>query len=116
MTFCAGMACEDFKSDGEEGVACQHGDAFPKYFVVGGTTAPEVVIVHAGEVIMDQRVGMDALDGCGGWESVGYAAATGFGGRDTGDWTESFAACEQAIAHGLVDGGWLGRSFGNPLV
>ena len=46
-------------------VAREHGDAFAEHFVVGRTTAAQVVVVHARQIVVDERVGVNAFDGTG---------------------------------------------------
>ena len=36
-------------------------DAVPKNFMTGRATAPKVVVVHAGKIIVDERVGVDTF-------------------------------------------------------
>ncbi len=73
--------------------------------VHGGLDPAQHVVVHAGQVVVHQRVGVDQLD-CAG------AAANGFMGRRaqgrTGDrfgrgphqqWAQAFAAVEHGVAH-----------------
>ena len=59
---------ENFERDGEQRVAREDGDAFAEDLVRGRPAAAEVVVVHAREVVVDERVGVDALDGAGGGE------------------------------------------------
>ena len=95
------------KGFGLEGITGENGDGFAKDFVRGGATTAEVVVVHGGEVVVDERVGVEELGGAGGEEGVGLAAATSFGGGEGEDGAQSFTTCEDGIAHGLVDFGRL---------
>ncbi len=110
------MTRDDLERDGEECVACEDGDAFAENLVVGGASAAEVIVVHARKIIVDERIGMDAFDGGCGWEGVCGGASAGFGCGDAGGWAQALSASKQAVAHGLVDGGWFRGCFGNPLV
>ncbi len=60
---------------GEEGVAGEEGGGFIVGAVGGGATATEVVVIHAGEVVMDEGVGVEALEGGGGGVGGGGVAA-----------------------------------------
>jgi hypothetical protein len=40
------------------------------HLVVRGLTPPEVVIVHAGQVVMDEGHGMQHLQGTGCWHGL----------------------------------------------
>jgi hypothetical protein len=107
---------EDFESEGEEGVAGEDGDAFTVNDVGGGAAASEVIIVHAGEVIVDEGIGMDAFDGGGGVEGEWGGAPGGLGGGEAEDGAEAFSAGEEGIAHGLVEGGGFGGGFGEEAI
>ncbi|CAN4032121.1 aminoacyl-tRNA hydrolase, partial [Dysosmobacter welbionis] len=48
-----------------EGVPRQHGQRLAVDLVVGGLAPAQVVVVHAGQVIVDQGVGVDQLQGAG---------------------------------------------------
>src|SRR5690606_6145584 len=63
-----GRLGEDLEGDRQQGVSRQDGDALPILDVAGGPSPAEIVVVHAGEVVVHQRVGVDALDGGGGRE------------------------------------------------
>ena len=44
----------DLKGDCEQRVARQNRDTVPKNFMTGRATAPKVVVVHAGKIIVDE--------------------------------------------------------------
>jgi hypothetical protein len=75
--------------------------------VTGGLAAAEVVVVEGGEVVVDEGVGVEHLQGCA---EVGYSFGVGFGACDHAcglhaeDGAEALAACEGAVTHGAVDG------------
>ena len=98
----------DFKRLRQQRVAREHGDAFAEDLVVGRLATAEIVVVHRGQIIVDERVGVDALHGAGERHGVGFAAATGFGGGEAERGAHAFAAGKERIAHGFVDGGWPG--------
>ena len=76
--------------------------------VIGRASAAEIVIVHAGKVVMDKRVGVDALHGAGGGEGEGFRSSGSPGRGQAEDGAESFSAGQQAVAHGFVDEGGMG--------
>ena len=73
----------DFKRLRQQRVARQHGDAFAENFVVGRLAAAEIVVVHRRQIVVDERVGVDALDGARERHGVGVAAAASFGRGET---------------------------------
>jgi len=48
--------------------------------VRSGHASPEIIIVHARQVVMDQRVGVNALHSAGQRESRGRFTAAAFSG------------------------------------
>ena len=106
----------DFKRLRQQRVARQHGDAFAENFVVGGLAAAEIVVVHRRQIVVDERVGVDALDGAGERHGVGFAAAAGGGGREAKRRAHPFAAGKERVAHGLVNRGGLGFLGGQEFV
>ena len=111
--FCLGG---DFKCLREEGVAGQHGDAFAEDFVIRGLAPAEIVVVHRGQIVVDERVGVDALDGAGQRQGVRHGAAARLGRREHEGRPHAFAAGEDRVAHRLVNSGGLGRFLGEKFV
>ena len=99
---------DGFECKGQQGVARQDGDGFAEYLVAGELAAAVIVIVEGGEIVVDERVGVDeferARDGRGGF---GGGRGDGAGGFQAEDRANALAARKQAIAHGAVDS--LGR-------
>ena len=100
----------EFEGEGLEGVAGEKGDGFAVDLVAGGDAAAEIFVIHAGEVVVDEGVGVEALDGGGGEEGGGAGGAastagrgTSFGGSGAEEGSEALAAGEEAVAHGGVE-------------
>ncbi len=93
-----------FESLGEERVAGEDGDAFAENLVAGETSAAVVIVVHRREVVVNQGVGVDALDGAGEGHGPGGLPAAGLRGGKRQDGAKPLAAGEQGVAHGPVDG------------
>src|SRR5450432_921952 len=55
----------NLERDCQKSVACKYCDAVAEDFMTGGPAAAEIIVIHAREIIMDERIGMDALDGAG---------------------------------------------------
>ena len=66
--FCPGDGGESF---GEKAIAREYCDRFSENAVIGGAAAAEIIIVHAGEIVVNQGVGVNALDGASGGEREG---------------------------------------------
>jgi hypothetical protein len=91
------------EGDGEEGVASEDGDAFTVDLVRGGLAAAKVVVVHAGQVVMDERVGVDAFDRAGEGKRRLRLSTQDFGRREADDGTQALAAREDAVSHRLMN-------------
>ena len=93
---------------GQERVARQDGDTFAEDLVVGRLASPEIIVVHGRQVVVDERVSMNAFNGTGqGQGNVRIATAGRRGGQAEGG-PHALAAGEKRVAHRLVDGGRLG--------
>ena len=95
---------ENVKRLGEQGVAAQDRHALAKNLVAGGPAAAQVVVVHAGQVVVHQRIGVQDFHRAGRGHGLHGIAATGFGGGKAEDRTQTFASGENGVAHRLVNG------------
>ena len=50
---------------GEQAVAGEYGDVFAELHVAGGQAAAQAVVVDGRQVVVDERVGVDELEGGG---------------------------------------------------
>ena len=55
----------DLEREGKQRIAGQHGRGFVEFLVRRRHASAQVVIVHAGQVVMNQRIGVHALKGAG---------------------------------------------------
>ena len=95
----------------QQRVAREHGDAFAKNFVVREFATTIIVIIHRGQIVVDKRIGVDALDGARERHGVRIVATARFRRREEHRRTHPLAAGEKRVAHGYVDCGGL-RFFG----
>ena len=98
-----GGAGDVLEGECEERVAGEDSDVLPEDLVVGRLTAAEVVVVHAGEVVVDKGHGVDHLNGAGSGHRGGGGASNKLAGGDAEDGAHALAAGEEGVAHGLVD-------------
>ena len=66
-----GRACEEMKRLGQQSVARQDGHAFSGDDVQRGPAASHGVVVHRGQVVVDERVGVNQFDGARRWAEPG---------------------------------------------
>jgi len=101
---------DGFEGQSEQGVAGQDGDGFAKFFVAGRFAAAEVIVIECGEIVVNERVGVDEFYSAAGMKRRGDVGGEDAGGFKAEDGPDAFAAGKDRVAHGLVDGG--GRGFG----
>jgi len=108
------QAGDRVKREGLEGISGEDRDGLSEDFMAGGLAAAEVVVIEGWEVIVDERVRVQHFDGgteIGG--SLFPLAVRGAHapGLEAEDGAEPFAACEDTVAHGAMDGvrGGVGR-------
>ena len=106
---CGGRAVEageHFKGAGLQRVAGEDGDGFAKDHVAGGLAAAQVVVVEGGQVVVDERVGVQHLDGRAQvFDAAGQRAGNGDGGLVGEQRAQALAARKGGVAHGAVNGG-----------
>ena len=92
---------QDVKGGGLQGVAGEDGGGLVIGPVHGRTAAADVVVVHTGQVVMDQAVGMDAFQGTGGAQHRPLLDVEQIGGLEGEEGTQPLAGAKGGIAHGL---------------
>ncbi len=78
--------------------------------------AAEIVIVHGGQVVVDEGVAVDAFERRGGAERVGHRHREQPRRFDDDEGAEPFAAAERGVAHGGEQAGRPGDLAGKRLV
>ena len=76
--------------------------------------APQIVVVHGGQVVVDQRVRVQELQREARYQRDIIRFPDGLGRGEAEDGPDAFAPAEKAIAHGLVQAGWALR-FGREI-
>ena len=59
------VAADQLKSICQQTITSKNGLSFAKLSVAGRLTSAEVVVVHCRQIVMNQRIGMNALQGAG---------------------------------------------------
>ncbi len=60
-----GRAAHDQKGVSQQAISGQNGRGLVESLVIGRLAAPQIVIVHSGQIVMDQGIGVDHLNGRG---------------------------------------------------
>ena len=84
--------------------------------MASGPSTPQVVVVHAGEIVVNQRVGVDALDCARCGKGCLRFAAAHLGRCESERRAKSFSTGEHAVAHGFVNCRGLCGGFWNKCV
>ena len=90
-------------------VAGEQGGGFVEGLVARGPAAAQVRVVHARQVVMDQRISVDALDGAGGGKGRFGIPAAGLAGGEEQDRTQAFPPGKHAVPDGRMQGRRWGR-------
>ena len=85
----------------EQGVARQDRGVLTERAVASRATATQIVIIHRRQVVMDQRVGVDQLQGGGGRQQLVRVVAESFACRQTQHRANAFPTGQQRVAHRL---------------
>ena len=106
------VAWQQLEGVGEEGVAGEQGGGLVELLVRGGTTPAKVIVVHARQVVVHQRVSVDALERHSDRQGIVGGGPEGIGGRKYQHGAQTLAARLQAVAHRLVQPGRAGAGGG----
>ena len=96
---------EDFERERDHGIAGEDGDRFAEDFVVGRPATAQIVIVHRGEIVVDEGESVDQLDRDGSCENGGVngVAAAGGGGFEDERGAKPLTAGVDAVGDGLFE-------------
>jgi hypothetical protein len=67
--------------------------------VAGGFSPAQVIIIHGGKIIMDQRISVDQLQGTGERQDISDPPTYRFNRSDGQDGPEALSAREEAVTH-----------------
>jgi len=97
------LGVDELEGEALEDVAGEDGGGLIVFFMEGGPASAEVVIVHGGEVIVDEGEAVDHLDGCGGDDGLGVLSGDGLGGEEGQRWAQALAGGQQGVLEGLME-------------
>ncbi len=92
---------ENVEGQRQQPVAGENGGRLVEGLVRRRPAAPEVVVVHRRQVVVDQRIAMHAFDGAAGAQRRPGLGAERPRGLDRQERAQPLAAAERAIAHGV---------------
>ena len=91
----------EHKRFAQQCVARQNGIALAELFMAGRLAAAQIVVVHRGQVIVDEGISMDALERQSKRVFPLPLAAERIERRKKEDGPQPLPACKQGIAHGI---------------
>ena len=94
--------CQQGKGQRLQGVAREYRFGFAKRFVTRRFAASQVIVVHGRQIIVDQGIGVHALDRAGSDIQRLVSSAQGAPGRVYQQRANTFATLQHGITHGLV--------------
>ena len=94
---------DDIKRLGQQDITGQHGRGLAKCLVAGGLAPAQVVVVHARQVIVDQRIAVQHLHGCGKLVGSGGIAVQHIADGQHQHGTDALSAAQQAVAGCTAD-------------
>jgi len=104
IAFRRGCGRKNFESHCQERIPREHGNSFAENFVICGASASKIVVVHARQIIVNQRIGVHTLDcACGRYRSRQIAAAR-FRRGEQQNGPKSFSTRKQAVTHCGMNG------------
>ena len=95
---------QHLEGEREQRVAGQNRHGVAEDFVAGGVAAAQIVVIERGQIVVNQRIGVDQLERAGRGFDADRRIRHSFGGGHAQDRADALAAREQAVAHGAVDG------------
>ena len=93
---------EQFKSLGLQAVAHQQRSCFVVFNVAGRPATAQDIVIHARQVVMHERVGMDQFHGAGDDFQSFRCAVRQLAGGKCEQGAHAFASAQAGVAHGLM--------------
>jgi len=84
-----------------------------RHVVLGRLFGAKVIIFHTWQVVVDERHGVDHLDGAGGGDGGGLCATDELACGDAEHGADPLAAGKEGVAHGFVDLVWVPQRNGS---
>ena len=92
----------------EQAVTRQNGRGLAVYHMVGGAAPAELVVVHGGQIVVNEGIGVDHLHAAGEGQGILHPAAAHAAGLQGQHRPDPLASGQQGILHGLLHTGIAG--------
>src|SRR5215831_18941421 len=97
------MAAEDFKSEGEQRIPGKYRESFVELLMARWLAATEIVVIHRGQIVMNQRISMDHFDRRCDRQHRLPVILIRSERRHTKTRPDALAAIHRAVSHGLMN-------------
>jgi hypothetical protein len=94
---------QNLEGNRKQGVAGEHRGRLVEGHMSRRQPPPQIIIVHAGQIVVDQGIGVQNLDGSGHPQSAGGIDAKQGRGAHDQERPQPLSPRENSIAHSLVD-------------
>ena len=101
--FCIRMCIfmgQNFKGECQQGITGQYRCSLVKFFVRSWLAAPQVVVIHCWQIIMDEGIAVHAFERCPHPQRTGVRYIEHACGFDHQKRPQAFASPQRSIAHG----------------
>eukprot|EP00964_Phaeocystis_antarctica_P079338 scaffold49426_cov73-Phaeocystis_antarctica.AAC.5 len=95
--------CHYYAGSTAHRIAREDGHVLAVQYMVSGLAAAEVVVVHGGQVVVDERHGVDHLEAHSGWARHLHGAAEHLGSSEAQHRPHTLASGHQRVPHRLDD-------------
>ena len=92
----------DFERKRQQRVSGENRQRLAIDFMIRRTSAPQIVVIHRGQIVVNQRIGMNAFQRRRRKRDLRARFAEEFGGHQQHDRAQALSARQRAVAHGLV--------------
>ncbi len=89
--------------EGEKSVTGENCDRFAKHLMVRRPAAPKVVVVQRGKIVVDEREGVNELEGAGGWQGGFVSPSHRLTSGQSQHRPDALATVQHAVSHRPVD-------------
>ena len=110
------VVADDVKRKRLQRVAGENRGCFVELAVAGRATAPQVVVIHRRQIVMNQRIGMDNLDRAGGAVDFFQLDVKRRSSRVDQYWAHPLAGRQHGVTHRLVQANRIDSGRGQPVI
>jgi hypothetical protein len=96
------MARENFERQSQKRIPGENCQRFTELDVTRRPATAKRIVVHRGQIVVDQRIGVDHLDRAGRGNRRLGIATRGLARQQRQKWPQPLAPCQKAVGHRLA--------------